>query len=350
MNPYQPEQLSPRGGWLPPEPTPTKDVEPLISRVMKRMPPGGFATDSEHARATLEAARELVKDQGGNPDSPRAQQFIMQQLNAISPMGKNPNGATVRTLVMRPDIKAETKMVGGSLYERRADGSWVKAVDGESPVKLGQGESLVRPEGGGVVASIPPKPTAEESDDMREYNIDLQAKRAGESAMAGAGGDVNAYAPAYMAYSRPRSKIVQKSMEQEAEAAKLASQEEERKARTASIYSKMDDEAAKLPERQRLEYGTKREYVRTLLQEKARIESNPMMLDGKEKTAAIDAAMSKANDEMHKLLYPDAAKETSPKPAAPKKLDADTARTFLKQAGGDKAKARQLAKDAGYEF
>lgn len=42
---------------------------------------------------------------------------------------------------------------------------------------------------------------------------------------------------------------------------------------------------------------------------------------------------------------------TSPAPAAgPKKLDAATARQLLDQAKGDKAAARKLAKDAGYEF
>lgn len=33
-----------------------------------------------------------------------------------------------------------------------------------------------------------------------------------------------------------------------------------------------------------------------------------------------------------------------------KPLDAETAKSFLKKAGGDKTKARQMAKDAGYEF
>jgi hypothetical protein len=36
--------------------------------------------------------------------------------------------------------------------------------------------------------------------------------------------------------------------------------------------------------------------------------------------------------------------------AGPKKLDAATARQLLDQAKGDKAAARKLAKDAGYEF
>jgi hypothetical protein len=36
-------------------------------------------------------------------------------------------------------------------------------------------------------------------------------------------------------------------------------------------------------------------------------------------------------------------------PSGPKKLDLDTARRFQIQAGGDKTKAKQLAKEAGYE-
>ena len=39
-----------------------------------------------------------------------------------------------------------------------------------------------------------------------------------------------------------------------------------------------------------------------------------------------------------------------PAPAGPKVLDKTTASTFLKQAGGDKEKARQLARDAGFTF
>lgn len=37
-------------------------------------------------------------------------------------------------------------------------------------------------------------------------------------------------------------------------------------------------------------------------------------------------------------------------PSAPKPLTQDIAKQFLQQAGGDKTKARQLAKDAGYSF
>jgi len=36
--------------------------------------------------------------------------------------------------------------------------------------------------------------------------------------------------------------------------------------------------------------------------------------------------------------------------ATPKKLDQGTAKQFLMQAGGDKNKARQLAREAGYVF
>lgn len=46
----------------------------------------------------------------------------------------------------------------------------------------------------------------------------------------------------------------------------------------------------------------------------------------------------------------DLAREELDEPVEAKVLDKQTAAAFLKQAGGDKQKARQLAKDAGYSF
>ena len=89
--------------------------------------------------------------------------------------------------------------------------------------------------------------------------------------------------------------------------------------------------------------------MRGLVNERIKVAADPLMDDSQRaaKMGVIDNAIKAKHTAINELLKPE-AKGAAPKTA--KKLDADTARTFLQQAGGDKAKARQLAKDAGYEF
>ena len=66
-----------------------------------------------------------------------------------------------------------------------------------------------------------------------------------------------------------------------------------------------------------------------------------------EQTRRMEEILQKANDDYDAVL---GVKAPVPAGAAKKKLDAETARRFLKEAGGDKEKARQLARARGYVF
>lgn len=67
------------------------------------------------------------------------------------------------------------------------------------------------------------------------------------------------------------------------------------------------------------------------------------------KTNLVNKILMRAGDQLDRLGS-DGAKAKIGVYGAPKSLDATTAKQFLQQAGGDKDKARQMAKDAGYTF
>lgn len=67
------------------------------------------------------------------------------------------------------------------------------------------------------------------------------------------------------------------------------------------------------------------------------------------KTNLVNKILIRAGDQLDRLGS-DGAKAKMGVYGAPKSLDATTAKQFLQQAGGDKDKARQMAKDVGYTF
>lgn len=332
-------QADPRGGWTPPEPTETKGVKSLIERVTEAMPPGGYANDAELTRAHQVALRQLVKDQGKDPDSPQAQQWMFQQLQTVADPA-NPKGKTVRTLLLRPVPEAKQ-------YIHTKDGALL------DPFTM---EVKYKPE----AKDETPEPV--KTANWEEYKAHQQALAEGEKAQA-AGGQ---FEPAYMeAWRSSTSPTAMQQAKQKADAAKadrearkLAMEEQQAKSKEALTQSavslnvaKADELANKLPDAKRLEYDTHRDELRGLVNERVRASADPMMDDVQRaaKVSAIDNAIRAKHTAINELLKQPEAKGLETKPAT-KKLDADTARTFLHQAGGDKAKARQLAKDAGYEF
>jgi hypothetical protein len=69
-----------------------------------------------------------------------------------------------------------------------------------------------------------------------------------------------------------------------------------------------------------------------------------------DKVSGLSDAAKKKRGEVWDAAQYGAKEEEAPAPASSKSLDAETARSLLKQAGGDKVKARQLAKEQGFTF
>lgn len=289
--------------WVPPEPTSIKGVKSLIERVTEKMPPGGYANDAELARAHQVALRELVKDQGKDPDSPQAQQWMFSQLQTVADPS-NPKGRTVRTLLLKPPLEKS---------------QWLHLKPGEVAVDPHSGQRYEGP-------TKDETPEQVKTQNMMEYSAHEGAMQAGSAAQ----GQGKEFVPAYMEHWQARSPMAIEQAKQKSDAAKaereakkLALEEQQAKSKEALTQSavslnvaKADELANKLPDAKRLEYDTHRDELRGLVNERVKAAADPMMDEAQRasRLSAIDTAIKSKHAAINELLKQPEAK------ADPKKV------------------------------